>query len=104
MKQAIGGAIAVIGIAWLLFVFTSPDSCDRIKRGAAPVRVTMDFTRWATQNWLSIDARINMLRWSVKADEAAQSFLSNQFYAQQVCKVPASKQADSPENQSESAN
>lgn len=80
MKQAIGGATAVIGIAWMLFVFSSPNPCDRIERGAAPVRIAMDTTRWATKNWLSADARIDMIRWSLAADQSTQRFIQRQFY------------------------
>ncbi|WP_049820963.1 hypothetical protein [Methylibium petroleiphilum] len=80
MKQAIGGAAAVIGIAWMLFVFSSPNPCDRIERGAAPVRITMDTARWAAKNWLSTEARIDMIRWSINADQATQRFIQHQFY------------------------
>lgn len=80
MKQAIGGAAAVVGIAWMLFVFSSPNACDRIERGAAPVRIAMDTARWAAMNWLSTDARIDMLRWSINADQSTQRFIQHQFY------------------------
>lgn len=80
MKQAIGGGLAVIGIAWLLYVFTTPEPCERVSRGAAPVRVTGDVARWAAKNWLSQDGRLDMIRWSIQADQAVQSFLTHQFY------------------------
>lgn len=102
MKQVLGGAAAVITIAWLLFVFATPESCERIKRGAAPVRATMDLSRWATNNWLSIEGRIDMLRWSLKADSATQRFLSHHFYGEQLCtatKVSAEPNATQPKEE-----
>lgn len=80
MKQAIGGALVLAGIAWLLFVFTNPEPCERIQRAASPVRASFDLARWAAKNWLSMDSRIDMIRWSLQADAATQRFLTRQFY------------------------
>ncbi len=89
MKQAIGGGLAVVCVAWLLYVFTTPEPCERVSRGASPVRVTADIARWGAKNWLSQEGRLDMIRWSIQADQAVQSFLTHQFYGEGAqCVVP----------------
>ena len=83
MKQQLVGAACVTVIAWALYVVATPNPCERVARGAAPARVTFDALRWAGQNWLSMDSRLTLLRWSIGADEATQSFLARQFYGPQ---------------------
>ena len=91
MKQAIAGGMVVICAAWGLYVFTTTSSCERVYRGAAPVRVVGDVARWAAKNWLSTDGRLSMIRWSIEADQAVQRFLTHQFYGASVqCVAPSS--------------
>ena len=104
MKQAIGGAAVLAGVAWLLFVFTTPEPCERIQRAASPVRISFDVARWAAKNWLSTESRIDMIRWSLSADAATQRFMTRQFYGEgaQCVEVKASEenntaQSDGPE-------
>ncbi|RYE66361.1 MAG: hypothetical protein EOO81_11595 [Oxalobacteraceae bacterium] len=88
MKTIIGGAASALAIGFALYVVASPDSCTRVDRGAAPVRIAMDGIRWAGHNWLSTDARLEMLKYSIHADTGTQRFLSQQFYGQpNVCKA-----------------
>ena len=86
MKQHLIGAACVTVITWSLYVMATPNPCERVARGAAPTRLTFDFLRWASGNWLGMDSRLTLLRWSINADDATQRFLARQFYgAQNPC-------------------
>ncbi|WP_432263223.1 hypothetical protein [Cupriavidus sp. TMH.W2] len=80
MKQMFGGAFVAVLFGWLLFASFANEPCERIYRGAAPVRIAFDGVRWAGQNFLSQNSRLKLISWSISADGATQQFLGRLFY------------------------
>lgn len=80
MKQLFSSFFAVLMFGWILYTVSPEEPCERVERGALPVRVVFDGVRWAGKNYLSTDARIDLLLWSLSADQSVQSFISRLFY------------------------
>lgn len=80
MKQLFSSFFAVLLFGWILYTVSPEEPCERVERGALPVRVVFDGVRWAGKNYLSTDARIDLLLWSMSADQSVQSFISRLFY------------------------
>lgn len=80
MKQMFGSFLGVLFIGWILYTVAPEEPCERVSRGALPVRVVFDFVRWAGKNYLSTDSRLDLLSWSLDADASTQSFIARLFY------------------------
>ncbi|MDD5708637.1 MAG: hypothetical protein PHR35_22195 [Kiritimatiellae bacterium] len=80
--KSLAGVFLVVIAAWLGYVLLNSDPCERVRRGAAPVRLVFDGLRAAAAPWLkdSPSDRIRLLVWSVESDAATQKFLLFQFY------------------------
>lgn len=84
MKQLFGSFFAVLLFGWILYTIAPEEPCERVDRGALPVRVIFDGVRWAGKNYLSTDARIDLLSWSLTADEYTKQFISRLFYGPEL--------------------
>ncbi|ABO59634.1 hypothetical protein BSFA1_82110 (plasmid) [Burkholderia sp. SFA1] len=80
MKQIFGGAFVVVFVGWLLYAAFAEQPCERIYRGAAPVRIAFDAVRWGGHNFLTQDSRLRLISWSISADGVTQKFLGRLFY------------------------
>jgi hypothetical protein len=80
MKQMLSGCFSLLLAGWVLYTIAPEAPCERVERGALPVRIAFDGVRWAGRNYLSTDARIDLLSWSLEADASTQSFISRLFY------------------------
>lgn len=76
------GVVAVAG--WMFWTLSNADPCERVRRGAAPVRIAFDVIRWAGEHWLDAQDRIKLLVWSIEADGAVQNFVGHQFYGDKL--------------------
>ncbi len=72
MKQMIGSALAVLTMGYVIYAFAATDSCERIYRSTGPVRAVFNGVRWLGANYLSQEARLRLILWSVNTDAAAQ--------------------------------
>lgn len=80
MKSFLAGSVVAATVAWVIYSMAGPTDCEKVNRGAAPVRAVFDVTRWATQNWFSTQDRLKLLLWSIQADDATKGFIAHQFY------------------------
>lgn len=84
MRGLIGGTFIALCTGWIIYSMAGATECEKMYRGASPVRMGFDIVRWGTQNWLSQDSRISLLLTSVNADYATRRFLTQQFYGSSV--------------------
>jgi len=80
MKQLFSSFLAVLIFGWVFYTISPEEPCERVDRGAIPVRILFDGLRWAGKNYLSTDARFDLLTWSLQADQSVQGFISHLFY------------------------
>ncbi|WP_080034390.1 hypothetical protein [Pseudomonas syringae] len=84
MKQMIGTLFAAVLFGWVVYSISPEAPCERVERGALPVRTAFDAVRWLGKNYLSTDARIQLLSWSIDADIMSQHFISRLFYGPEL--------------------
>lgn len=80
MKQMMGGAITVAAVGWLLYTGFADSQCERVYRSAAPIRATFDVVRWVSHNFISQQARLEQIEWSMDADAGAQKVVGQLLY------------------------
>lgn len=72
--------IIVLFGAWTLYAIIGSSPCERIYRGAAPVRVSMEVFSWVLHHWADSENRIWLIKTSFSIDHGFQNFLGLQFY------------------------
>lgn len=80
----LGGAAALFLALWLSWVFVTPVDCERVRRGAAPVRTLFDFLSWGVRHWASPEDRMDLIATGMEWDLSSQRFLTKQFYGEAV--------------------
>ena len=86
MKGTIGGALFIFFLGWLVWAVAPESPCERARRGATPVAAATSVLRWGLANWLDSTERLQLLVWSLEAEEATRAFLTKQFYGGLDCK------------------
>lgn len=86
MKNIVNGAIAFGVIGWLGYTLAAPQPCERIARSAAPVRGALTIVRMVSQNWISQEARIDLISDSIWIDEQLQKAVGTTFYGSPKCR------------------
>lgn len=76
----LGGAAALLLAMWLSWVFVTPLDCERVRRGAAPMRALFDTLSWAVRHWASPQDRMEFIATGMEWDLKSQRFLAKQFY------------------------
>ncbi len=76
----LGGSAALLLALWLSWVFVTPVDCERVRRGAAPVRALFDTLSWAVRHWASPEDRMDFIATGMEWDLKSQRFLAKQFY------------------------
>jgi len=80
----LGGAVALLLALWLSWVFVTPADCERVRRGAAPVRTLFDLLSWGVRHWASPEDRMDLIATGMAWDSSSQRFLAKQFYGDAV--------------------
>ncbi len=78
--NVLGGAAALLLALWLSWVFVTPVDCERVRRGAAPMRALFDTLSWAVRHWASPEDRMDFIATGMEWDLRSQLFLARQFY------------------------
>lgn len=76
----LGGSAALLLALWMSWVFVMPVDCERVRRGAAPVRILFDILSWGVRHWASPEDRMDLIATGMEWDLKSQRFLAMQFY------------------------
>jgi hypothetical protein len=88
----LGGSAALLLALWLSWVFVTPVDCERVRRGAAPMRALFDTLSWGVRHWASPEDRMDFIATGMEWDLKSQRFLAKQFYGDALDCVQASGQ------------
>ncbi len=80
----LGGSVALLLALWLSWVFVTPVDCERIRRGAAPVRTLFDLLSWGVRHWASPEDKMDLIATGMEWDVSSRRFLVKQFYGDTV--------------------
>jgi len=97
VKNILYSGVAITAIGWGMWTLATPDECERIHRGSAPLRMTFDLVEAGVHNWAHEGERNSLTRFADRADAGFQAFLARQFFGKQnmVCpKEAAPAEAD----------
>lgn len=83
------GSLLLMSVIWLGWTFTSQNSCERVRRGALPVRAAFDLIGWAGKHWSDPASRLDWIAEGMEWDRSFQKFLAKQFYGEpEMCSAP----------------
>ncbi|AQH06030.1 hypothetical protein A9R05_44615 (plasmid) [Burkholderia sp. KK1] len=80
MKDMMGKAAIVATVGWLVWTGFANTPCERVYRSAAPVRASFDVLRWVSKNFISSEAKLDQIEWSIEADAVTQRYTGQLLY------------------------
>lgn len=94
MKNIFYSGVAIAAIGWGMWTLATPDECERIHRGSAPLRMTFDLVEAGVHNWAQDGERASLTRFADRADAGFQAFLARQFFGKQNMACPKNTAPD----------
>ena len=85
IKSLLGGAGLVLMVGWFVWVIVPQDSCERIERSGSVIRGIGNVLRDTIEPRVSSDTKLDMLRWSIQAENSFKGFVANQFFNRMDC-------------------
>ena len=92
----LGGSAALMLALWLSWVFVTPVDCERVRRGAAPVRALFDGLSWGVRHWASPEDRMDLIATGMEWDVSSQRVLAKQFYGDAIVCGQVSRNREPP--------
>lgn len=80
IKSLFGGAGLVLTVGWFVWVLVPQDSCERIERSGSVVRGVGNVLRDVLEPRVNRSTALDMIRWSIQADQGFKGFVANQFF------------------------
>lgn len=85
IKSLLGGAGLVLTVGWFVWVIVPQDSCERIERSGSVIRGIGNVLRDTLEPRVSSDTKLDMIRWSIQAENGFKGFVANQFFNRLDC-------------------
>ena len=75
----------MLTVGWFIWVVMPQESCERIERSGSVVRGVGNVLRETLEPRVSTQTRLDLLRWSIQAEQGFKGFVANQFFGGLDC-------------------
>lgn len=87
----------LIGLFWYAYASMGATPCERMERGAAPIRGLMDGVSWAISPWVGPDTKFEVLKQQLWLERKIRELAARQVYRSDLvtlgCVPPPGEQA-----------